>query len=166
MSARMVPRGNDSKSNYRELQIRGDHKHFAEAVTFIIDRSVEFREIQIYWKIPRARREQSRDSWTRAEKNSFENRKFRTKGWSQAFLDRVAVKSNSDSDRPAPNGAGRRWTWSETPLQKKKERKKRREGGQKRGCSPSCRKIRSENERTSLPAAISRDRIGPDQIKN
>lgn len=51
-------------------------------------------------------------------------------------------------------------------LAKKKGEKKRRGDGRKRGRSPSCRKIRSENERTSLPAAISRDRIGPDQIKN
>lgn len=82
----------------------------------------------------------------RSKKNGFENRKFRMKGWSRAFLDRVAVKSNSDSDRPAPNGAGRRWTWSETPLQKKREKKRRGDGPKERTFSELLKN--SKRERT------------------
>ena len=69
---KMVPPGNDCKSNYRKLQIRCNHKQSAGSLAFIIDRSVEFRKIQIYWKIQKARREQCEArSHARSEKNGF-----------------------------------------------------------------------------------------------
>lgn len=52
---------------------------------------------------------------------------------------------------------------------RKKKKREEEETDRKRRRFSSCRKIQRENERTSersLPAAISRDRIGPDQIKN
>lgn len=102
-------------------------------------------------------------SHVRSEKNCFENRKFRVESsisWSSCGQKQFRFWST-----------GSQWCKQtldvkQNTLAKKKGREKRRGGGRKRERSPSCRKIRSENERTSLPAAISRDQIGPDQIKN
>lgn len=64
----------------------------------------------------------------RSEKKSFENRKFRTKGWSRVFLDRVAVKSNSDSDRSLPMVQADVEREAKRPCKKKgREKKERRQ---------------------------------------
>lgn len=53
------------------------------------------------------------------------------------------------------------------PCKKKKKREKRRRRTERDDAFRAVEKFNARtNERTSLPTAISRDRIGPDQIKN
>lgn len=161
----MVPPGNDSKSNYRKLQIRGDHKH---SVTFIIDRGISQNTNLLENTIERLVEAILRLAATCVRrKMASKTGNLGRKGGAGHFLIELRSKAIPILIDRLPMVQANVGREAKRPCKKKKKgREKRRGDGRKRGRSPSCRKIRSENERTSLPAAISRDRIGPDQIKN
>lgn len=124
--SKIAARGNDCKSNRRESQIRDVHKQSVQSGR-CRSNAQYFAKYKFIWEYRTRGAQFYVRPYVRRKMVPKIGNLGRKRVRSQAFLDRVAVEGNSDSDRSAPRRcAGRRWTWSETPLQKKKEKRRRR----------------------------------------